>query len=75
VDAVKTRICSDKSLRSDFARCVTLFKDFVKQNVQTSKAQLGIAALKVNDGGGGGRSNGRTPGTPWKSGVLFPRMS
>jgi hypothetical protein len=53
LDAVKTRICSDESLRSDFARCVTLFKDFVKQNAQTTNAQLGIAALNVNDGGGG----------------------
>ena len=35
LDAVKTRIISDESLRSDFARCVTLFKDFVKQTVQT----------------------------------------
>jgi hypothetical protein len=34
LDAVKTRIISDESLRSDFARCVTLFKDFVKQTVQ-----------------------------------------
>ena len=58
LDAVKTRICSDESLRSDFARCVTLFKDFVKQNAQTANAQLGIAALNVNDGGGGGRSKG-----------------
>jgi uncharacterized caspase-like protein len=55
---VKTRICSDESLRSDFARCVTLFKDFVKQNAQTTNAKLGIAALNVNDGGGGGRSKG-----------------
>jgi hypothetical protein len=46
---VKTRIILDESLRSDFARCVTLFKDFVKQTVQTSNTQLGIAA---NDGGG-----------------------
>ena len=30
LDAVKTRICSDESLRSDFTRCVTLFKDFVE---------------------------------------------
>jgi hypothetical protein len=58
LDAVKTCICSDESLRSDFARCVTLFKDFVKQNAQTSNAQLGIAVLNVNDGGGGGRSKG-----------------
>jgi hypothetical protein len=58
LDAVKTRICSDKSLRSDFACCVPLFKDFVKQNAQTTNAQLGITALNVNDGSGGGRSKG-----------------
>ena len=34
LDAVKTRIISDESLHLDFARCVTLFKDFVKQTVQ-----------------------------------------
>jgi hypothetical protein len=51
LDAVKTRIISDESLRSDFARCITLFKDFVKQTAQTSNAQLGIAAMSVSDGG------------------------
>jgi hypothetical protein len=58
LDAVKTRICSDESLRSNFARCVTLFKDFVKQTAQTTNAQLRIAAMSVTDGGGkskGGR--------------------
>ena len=58
LDMVKTRICSDKRLRSDFARCVTFFKDFFKQNAQTTNAQLGITALNVNDGSGGGRSKG-----------------
>jgi hypothetical protein len=53
LDAVKTRICSEESLQKDFACCVTLFKDFVKQTAQTSDTQLGIAALNVNDGGGG----------------------
>jgi hypothetical protein len=53
LDAVKTRICSDKSLQKDFARCVTLIKDFVKQTAQTSNAQLWITALNVNNGGGG----------------------
>ena len=52
LDAVKTRNISDESLRSDFTRCVTLFKEFVKQTVQTSNAQLGIAAMSVSDGGG-----------------------
>ena len=53
LDAVKTRIILDEGLRVDFARCVTLFKDFVKQTVQTTNAQLGIAAMSINDGGGG----------------------
>ncbi len=53
LDAVKTRIILDKGLRADFARCVTLFMDFVKQTAQTKNAQLGIAAMSVNDGGGG----------------------
>ncbi len=48
LDAVKTRICSDESLQKDFARCVTLFKDFVKQTAQTSNAQLGIATLYIS---------------------------
>jgi hypothetical protein len=55
LDAVKTHIISDEGLRVDFARCVTLFKDFVKQTAQTTNAQLGIAAMSVNDGGGGKR--------------------
>jgi hypothetical protein len=59
LDAVKTRIILVESLRSDFARCVTLFKDFVKQTVQTSNAQLGIAAMSVNDGGGKSKGEDR----------------
>jgi hypothetical protein len=56
---VKTCICSDESLRSDFARCVTLFKDFIKQTAQTSNVQLGIAAMSVNDGGGKSKGEDR----------------
>ena len=59
LDAVKTRIISDEGLRTDFARCVTLFKDFVKQTAQTSNAQLGIAAMSVNDGGGKSKGDDR----------------
>jgi len=55
---VKTHIISDEGLRGDFARCVTLFKDFVKQTAQTTNAQLGIAAMSANDGGGG-KSKGK----------------
>jgi hypothetical protein len=68
LDAVKTRIILDESIRSDFTRCVTLFKDFVKQTAQTLNAQLGIAALSV-------RARARTAGSLWTSGTLSPRMS
>ncbi len=53
LDAIRTRIISDENLRVDFSRCVTLYKDFVKQSVQTTKVQLGIAAMSINDGGRG----------------------
>jgi len=49
LDAVKTCIISDEGLRTDFVCCVTLFKDFVKQTVQTTNAQLGISAMSVNE--------------------------
>ena len=45
--AVWTRIILDEDLHQDFARCVTLFKDFVKQSAQVACAQLGIAAMAV----------------------------
>ncbi len=51
LDAVRTRIMSDEYLSNDFAHCVTLFKDFVKQSAQVNRAQLGIAALTVTPGG------------------------
>jgi hypothetical protein len=50
---VKSQIISDKHLRMDFAHCVTLYKDFVKQSVNTANVQLGIAALNVNSDKGG----------------------
>ena len=59
LDAMKTPICSDESLCSDFARCITLFKDFVKQTVQTLNTQLGIAVMSVNDGGGKSKGEDR----------------
>ncbi len=59
LDAMKTRIISDEGLSVDFARCVTLFKDFVKQTAQTTNAQLGIAAMSVNDGGGKSKGEDR----------------
>jgi hypothetical protein len=59
LDAVKTCIISDEGLRADFARCVTLFKDFVKQTAQTTNTQLGIAAMSVNNGGGKSKGEDR----------------
>ena len=52
-------ICSDESFCSDFAHCVTLFKDFVKLTAHTSNAQLGIAAMSVTDGGGKSKGEDR----------------
>ena len=59
LDTVRTRIMSDEDLRMDFARCVTLFKDFVKQSAQTMHAQLGIAAMSVTPDGGQGKGKDR----------------
>jgi len=59
LDAVKTCIISDEGLRVDFRRCVTLFKDFVKQTAQTTNAQLGIADMSVNNGGGKSKGEDR----------------
>jgi hypothetical protein len=53
LDAVKSRIISDEHLRADFARCVTLYKDFVKQTTNTANVQMGIAALHVAGAGKG----------------------
>ncbi len=38
---------------------MTLFKNFVKQTAQTSNAQLGIAAMSVNYGGGKSKGEDR----------------
>ncbi len=56
LDAVRNCIISDEGLRMDFSCYVTLFRDFVKQSAQTTNAQLGIAAMSINDGG---RSKGK----------------
>jgi hypothetical protein len=58
---VRTRIMSDEDLHQDFARCVTLFKDFVKQSAQVPRAQLGIAAMTVTPGGGQAKAIGDGP--------------
>ncbi len=49
LDAVRARIILDESLCMDFARCVTLYKDFVKTSVNTGNVQMGIATLNVAD--------------------------
>jgi hypothetical protein len=59
LDAVKTHIISDEGFSADFPCCITLFKDFVKQTAQTTNAQIGIAAMSVNDGGGKGKGKDR----------------
>ena len=59
LDAVKTCIILDESLRMDFACCITLFKDFVKQTAQTTNAQLEISAMSVNNGRGKKKSKDR----------------
>ncbi len=47
LEAVKSRIILDEHLRADIARCVTHYKDVVKQTVNTANVQMGIAALNV----------------------------
>jgi len=59
LDVVRTCIMSNEDLRQDFARCVTLFKNFVKQSAQTMQAQLGIAALSVTPDGGRAKGKDR----------------
>ena len=45
LDAVKTRIMSDDSLRTDYDKCITLFKDFVRRNhVEVSVATVATVA-------------------------------
>jgi len=57
--AVRTRIMSDEDLCQDFARCITLFKDFMKQSVQVACAQLGITAMTVMPGDGQAKGKDR----------------
>jgi hypothetical protein len=59
LDAVRTRIMSDEDLHQDFTRCLTLFKDFMKQSAQLAHAQLGIAAMTMTPGGGQAKGEDR----------------
>jgi hypothetical protein len=46
MDAVKTRILSDETLRSDFDACVNLYQDFLKQTSATIK-EVTIATVQL----------------------------
>ena len=51
LDAVKTRIMSDVSLKSDFDGCVTLFKEFIRSDdYQDVSIQRNISAVEGNPG-------------------------
>jgi hypothetical protein len=51
LDAVKTRIMSDVSLKSNFDGCVTLFKEFIcSDDYQVGSSQRIISALSGNPG-------------------------
>ena len=54
LDAVKTRIMSDNALRGDFAQCVTLYKDFIKQQGLHERNSLNISQVGTGGGGGAG---------------------
>lgn len=51
LDTVKTRIISDGALRNNFAQCVILYKDYLKQSRIASNATRGISALTLNESG------------------------
>ena len=51
LDTVKTRIISDGMLRNNFAQCVILYKDYLKQSRIASNATRGISALTLNESG------------------------
>ena len=50
LDAVKSTILSSAEYRGDFAKCVTLYKDFLQQSDEP--AELKIAEVGIEDGGG-----------------------
>ena len=43
---------SDEILRQDFDKCVTLYKEFVKQSRTNDRQSLGIAVAITNNAGG-----------------------
>ena len=46
-DAVKTRILSNEALRGNFDQCVSLYQDFIKNQVQDGKESFSVAAVEV----------------------------
>lgn len=59
LDSVKTQILSDAALRGDFNRCVTLYKDFIKQTIGKAPDEVNISGLGTKGGGGGGQGGAR----------------
>ena len=51
LDAVKIHIISDNVLRGDFAQCVTLYKDFIKQQGLHKRNSLNISQVGTGSGG------------------------
>lgn len=47
LDSVKTRIMSDASLRSDFHACVTLYKDFIAQNISSDLKEVNVSSVNT----------------------------
>ena len=61
LDSIKAQILSNAALRNDFAKCVSLYKDYIVQNDHMKTPDLQIAAMGIGDSPGGGkrRSGGR----------------
>ena len=54
LDIVKTTIMADPTLRSDFDRCVNLFKDFIKQtglSGEDNAREANVSAIRSGDSG------------------------
>ena len=50
LNPVTTQIMVDATLRGDFDRCVSLYKDFLSQRAHVPH-KLNVSALKTGDGG------------------------
>lgn len=63
LNAVKTQIMAQASLRSDFDSCVTLYKDFISQNKKGNK-ELNVSEVRVkpkSTGGGETKTSNDVP--------------